>query len=81
MTRTMHDSFTKEWMEGILTDFGEVTIEKQIAGEVRKIDLYFYPNPEAMDLRSVKDQRWIDGVAAGSSLSGNDVAPYFEVAD
>ena len=57
MTRTMHDSFTKEWMEGILTDFGEVTIEEQIAGEVRKIDLYFYPNPEAMDLRSVKDQR------------------------
>jgi hypothetical protein len=49
MTRTMHDSFTKEWMEGILTDFGEVTIEKQIAGEVRKIDLYFCPNPSAID--------------------------------
>lgn len=45
----MHDSFTKEWMEGILTDFGEVTIEKQIAGEVRKIDLYFCPNPAAID--------------------------------
>ena len=44
----MHDSFTKEWMEGILTDFGEVTIEKQIAGEVRKIDLYFCPNPAAI---------------------------------
>jgi hypothetical protein len=29
MTRTMHDSFTKEWMEGLLTDFGTVEIEKQ----------------------------------------------------
>jgi hypothetical protein len=45
----MHDSFTKEWMEGLLTDFGTVEIEKQIAGEVRKIDLYFCPNPDAID--------------------------------
>ena len=36
-------------MEGILTDFGEVEIEKQIAGEVRKIDLYFCPNPAALE--------------------------------
>jgi hypothetical protein len=49
MPRTMHDSFAKEWMEGLLTDFGEVVIEKQIAGEVRKIDLYFCPNPAAID--------------------------------
>jgi hypothetical protein len=53
MTRTMHDSFVKEWMEGILTDFGEVEIEKQIAGEVRKIDLYFCPNPSSLkDLKT-----------------------------
>jgi hypothetical protein len=45
----MNDSFAKEWMEGILMDFGEVVIEKQIAGEVRKIDLYFWPNPVAID--------------------------------
>ncbi len=49
MTRTSHDSFAKEWMEGILADFGEVEIEKQIAGEVRKIDVYFCPNPAAID--------------------------------
>ncbi len=41
MPRTMHDSFAKEWMEGILTDFGEVVIEKQIAGEVCKVAPYF----------------------------------------
>ncbi len=45
----MHDSFVKEWMEGILTDFGEVEIEKPIAGEVRKIDLYFCPHPAALE--------------------------------
>jgi hypothetical protein len=49
MTRTMHDSFVKEWMEGILGDFGEVEVEKQIPGEVRKIDLYFCPNPSALE--------------------------------
>lgn len=49
MTRTMHDSFAKEWMQELLTDFGEVEIEKQIAGEVRKIDVYFCPNPTALE--------------------------------
>lgn len=47
MTRTMHDSFTKEWMQELLGDFGEVEIEKQLAGEVRNIDLVFFPNPIA----------------------------------
>ena len=49
MTRTMHDSFAKEWMQELLTDFGEVEIEKQIAGEVRKIDVYFCPNPTTLE--------------------------------
>jgi hypothetical protein len=49
MTRTPHDSFAKEWMQEVLTDFGEIEIEKQIAGEVRKIDLYFCPYPESLD--------------------------------
>lgn len=47
MTRTMHDSFTKEWMQELLGDFGEVEIEKQLAEEVRNIDLVFFPNPIA----------------------------------
>lgn len=47
MTRTMHDSFTKEWMQELLGNFGDVEIEKQLAGEVRKIDLVFSPNPIA----------------------------------
>jgi hypothetical protein len=49
MTRTPHDSFAKEWMQEVLADFGEIEIEKQIAGEVRKIDLYFCPYPESLD--------------------------------
>ncbi len=54
MPRTMHDSFAKEWMQEMLTDFGQVEIEKQLAGEVRKIDVYFSPNPAALgDLTSL----------------------------
>ena len=48
MTRTPHDSFAKEWMQEVLADFGEIEIEKQIAGEVRKIDLYFCPDPNRL---------------------------------
>ena len=45
MTRNIHDSFAKEWMKELLDDFGEVEIEREIAGEVRTIDVVFVPNP------------------------------------
>jgi hypothetical protein len=34
MTRNVHDSFAKEWMKELLADFGEVEVERQVAGEV-----------------------------------------------
>ncbi|MBE9031949.1 hypothetical protein IQ266_19620 [filamentous cyanobacterium LEGE 11480] len=43
MTRNIHDSFAKEWMKELLSDFGEVEIETQITGEVRTIDIVFQP--------------------------------------
>ena len=49
MTRTLHDSFAKECIKELLSDFGEVETEKQIASEVREIDLFFQPNPAALD--------------------------------
>jgi hypothetical protein len=36
-------------MDARTPDFGEVEIEKQITGEVRKIDLYFCPNPDSLE--------------------------------
>ena len=48
MTRNIHDAFAKEWIKELLADFGEVEVEKQIAGEVRTVDLLFQPRPEAL---------------------------------
>jgi hypothetical protein len=54
MTRNIHDAFAKEWMKELLADFGEVEVEKQIAGEVRTVDLLFHPRPEALaDLQAL----------------------------
>jgi hypothetical protein len=47
MTRTLHDTFAKEGMKELLTDFGEVEIEAQLSPEVRTIDLLFRPHPHA----------------------------------
>jgi hypothetical protein len=44
MVRAVHDMFAKEWMKELLTDFGEVKVERPVSSEVRKIDLVFYPN-------------------------------------
>jgi hypothetical protein len=50
MTRNIHDTFAKEWMQQLLTDFGTVTIETQISSEVRTIDIVFHPDPAALPL-------------------------------
>jgi len=49
MTRTLHDSFAKDCMKELLSDFGDVETEKQITGEVREIDLFFQPYPTALE--------------------------------
>jgi hypothetical protein len=48
MTRNIHDTFAKEWMQQLLTDFGTVEIETQISSEVRTIDIVFHPDPAAL---------------------------------
>ena len=54
MPRTLHDSFARDCITEFLSDFGTVELEKQIAAEVREIDLFFQPNPAALeDLRSL----------------------------
>jgi hypothetical protein len=49
MPRNIHDSFAKDCMKELLTDFGEVEVESQIAGEIRTIDLVFRPYPEFIE--------------------------------
>jgi hypothetical protein len=51
MTRNLHDSFAKEWFQELLVDFGKVEIEKQIPGEIRKIDVFFSPNSSNLENR------------------------------
>jgi hypothetical protein len=48
MSRTLHDSFAKDWMREFLNDFGTVETEYPISGEVRHIDVYFEPDRAAL---------------------------------
>lgn len=48
MTRNIHDTFAKEWMQELLADFGQVEIESPVVAEVRTVDLYFQPDCAAL---------------------------------
>lgn len=43
MTRFIHDQFAKDYLEELLTPYGEVQAPRRVAGEVREIDVYFIP--------------------------------------
>lgn len=43
MTRFIHDQFAKDYLEQLLTPYGEVQAARRVAGEVREIDVYFIP--------------------------------------
>ncbi|MBD2488398.1 hypothetical protein [Aulosira sp. FACHB-615] len=43
MTRFIHDQFAKDYLEELLTPYGEVQAARRVAGEVREIDVYFIP--------------------------------------
>lgn len=46
MTRFVHDQFAKDYLEELLTPFGEVKAPRRVSGEVREIDVWFAPtNP------------------------------------
>jgi hypothetical protein len=54
VVRTRHDRFSKEWLKELLVDFGEVETEREVSGEVRSIDLVFYPDPRRLgDLQAL----------------------------
>ncbi|MFN6502081.1 MAG: hypothetical protein RMX65_034530 [Nostoc sp. DedQUE01] len=47
MTRFIHDQFAKDYLEQLLTPYGEVQAPRRVAGEVRQIDVYFIPKPQS----------------------------------
>ncbi len=53
MTRFIHDQFAKDYLEELLAPFGEVLAPRRVAGEVREIDVWFVPAPEASERASV----------------------------
>ncbi|NER19423.1 MAG: hypothetical protein F6J96_01390 [Symploca sp. SIO1C2] len=44
MTRFIHDQFAKDYLEELLTPYGEVKAPRRVSGEVREIDVWFDPN-------------------------------------
>lgn len=47
MTRFVHDQFAKQYLKELLATFGEVETSRDIASEVRQLDVLFYPQAEA----------------------------------
>jgi hypothetical protein len=45
MTRFPHDQFAKDYLKELLTPLGEVETSRDVAGEVRSIDVWFTPAP------------------------------------
>ena len=50
MTRFIHDQFAKDYLEQLLTPYGEVQAARRVAGEVRQIDVYFIPKPQLSNI-------------------------------
>ncbi|WP_371411492.1 hypothetical protein [Nostoc linckia] len=46
MTRFIHDQFAKDYLEQLLTPYGEVQAPRRVSGEVRQIDVYFIPKSQ-----------------------------------
>jgi hypothetical protein len=46
MTRFIHDQFAKDYLEELLSSYGEVKIPRRVPSEVREIDIWFDPNPQ-----------------------------------
>jgi hypothetical protein len=43
MTRFIYDQFSKDYLETLLGTYGSVEVGKNVAGEIREIDLWFSP--------------------------------------
>jgi len=46
VTRFIHDQFAKDYLEELLTPYGEVKAPRRVSGEMREIDVWFAPDSE-----------------------------------
>ena len=44
MTRFIHDKFSKDYLEVLLSPHGQVEVSKSITSEIKEIDVWFMPN-------------------------------------
>ncbi|MDF5728064.1 MAG: hypothetical protein PUP92_08480, partial [Rhizonema sp. PD38] len=44
MTRFIHDQFAKDYLEELLTSYGQVNPSRPVIGEVQEIDVLFFPS-------------------------------------
>ncbi len=44
MTKFPYDRFAKDYLQELLSPLGSVETSKDVAGEVREIDIYFAPS-------------------------------------
>jgi hypothetical protein len=49
VVHTPHDRFAKEYAKGLLAEFGAVETEREVIGQVRRIDLVFFPDPTSLE--------------------------------
>ncbi|MEQ9621990.1 flagellar assembly protein H [Coleofasciculus chthonoplastes] len=52
MTRFPHDQFAKEYLDQLLSPMGTVETSRDIAGEVRQVDVYFTPTSTPNDYQT-----------------------------
>ena len=53
MSQFPHDQFAKDLLESLLSPFGKVETDRKISGEVREIDVCFFPHSEVANLPSL----------------------------
>ncbi len=47
MTKFRYDRFAKDYLQELLSPLGSVETSKDVAGEVREIDVYFVPSAQS----------------------------------
>jgi hypothetical protein len=53
MTNVPYDQFSKQYLEELLSPFGEVNISQEIPGEARQVDVFFVPDRQNRDRQTL----------------------------
>jgi len=53
MTNVPYDQFSKQYLEELLSPFGEVNISQEIPGEARQVDVFFVPDHQNRDRQTL----------------------------